>query len=164
MKNARGSVGSEPQMTAAEFAAALKTHGFRVVRAKIEDTTGGCPGVRWPAILRGTSIDRNRTLAKVLRERDAEIARRTARPVPLSRDAKPDRDHTAKGRMTALEVRRKHANARAAELAPIIAELQAAGVTSLRAIADGLNAQNIPTARGNGSWSAVQVARVLERI
>src|SRR5271155_5781906 len=98
MKNAR-SAASVPQMTAAEFAAALKTNGFRVVRAKIEDTTGQCPGVRWPAVLRGTSVDRNRTLAKVLRERDAEIARRTARPVPLSRDARPDRDHTAKGRM-----------------------------------------------------------------
>jgi hypothetical protein len=65
-----------PQMTAAEFAAALKHHGFRVVRAKIEDATGRCPGIRWPAILRGRSVDHNRTLAKVLRERDAEIARR----------------------------------------------------------------------------------------
>ena len=66
-----------PQMTAAEFAAALKHHGFRVVRAKIEDATGRCPGiVRWPAVLRGRSVDHNRTLAKVIRERDAEIARR----------------------------------------------------------------------------------------
>src|SRR5271155_977069 len=105
MKNPRGAAPLLPQMTAAEFAAALKTSGFRVVRAKIEDTTGQCPGVRWPAILRGTSIDRNRTLAKVLRERDAEIARRTGRPVPSSRDAKPDRDRGAKARMTALEVR-----------------------------------------------------------
>jgi hypothetical protein len=28
----------------------------------------------------------------------------------------------------------------------------------------GLNAQGIPTAKGNGTWSAVQVARVLERL
>jgi hypothetical protein len=34
----------------------------------------------------------------------------------------------------------------------------------LRAIAAGLNAQGIPTAKGSGQWSAVQVARVLERI
>ena len=54
--------------------------------------------------------------------------------------------------------------ARAADLAPIIAELQAAGATSLRAIAAGLNARGIPTARGTGTWSAVQVARVLEWI
>ena len=68
-----------PQMSAAEFAAALKHHSFRVVRAKIEDATGRCPGVRWPAVLRGRSVDHNRTLAKVIRERDAEIARRAVR-------------------------------------------------------------------------------------
>jgi hypothetical protein len=71
-------------MTAAEFAAALKHHGFRVVRAKIEDTTGQCSGIRWPAVLRGRTVDHNRTLAKVIRERDAEIARRALR------EAKPD--------------------------------------------------------------------------
>ena len=38
------------------------------------------------------------------------------------------------------------------------------GATSLRAIAASLNQQGIPTARGSGQWSAVQVARVLERI
>jgi hypothetical protein len=68
-----------PQMTAAEFAAALRHHSFRVARAKIEDATGRCPGIRWPAILRGRSVDHNRTLAKVIRERDAEIARRALR-------------------------------------------------------------------------------------
>ena len=78
MKNAR-SAASAPQMTAAEFAAALKTNGSRVVRAKIEDTTGQCPGVRWPAVLRGKRVDHNRTLAKVLRERDAEIARKATK-------------------------------------------------------------------------------------
>jgi hypothetical protein len=62
-------------MSAAEFAAALKTHGFRVVRAKIEDAMGQCPGIRWSAVLRGAAVDRNRTLAKVLQERDAEVAR-----------------------------------------------------------------------------------------
>ena len=34
----------------------------------------------------------------------------------------------------------------------------------LRAIAEGLNEQGVPTARGNGMWSAVQVQRVLERL
>ena len=54
--------------------------------------------------------------------------------------------------------------ARAADLAPIIKELQAAGKTSLRAIAEGLNAQGIPTSRGVGDWTATQVMRVLERL
>jgi hypothetical protein len=34
----------------------------------------------------------------------------------------------------------------------------------LRAIAEGLNAQGIPTARGDDEWTATQVMRVLERI
>ena len=46
----------------------------------------------------------------------------------------------------------------------MIKELQAAGAISLRAIAAALNERGIPTARGQGGWSAVQVARVLERI
>jgi hypothetical protein len=50
MKYARGAAPFVPQITAAEFAAALKTNGFRVIRAKIEDATGQCPGVRWSAV------------------------------------------------------------------------------------------------------------------
>jgi hypothetical protein len=62
-------------MTAAEFAAAMKHHGFGVCRARIVDTTGQCPGVSWPAVRRGRgSVDRNKALAKILRQRDAEIA------------------------------------------------------------------------------------------
>ena len=34
----------------------------------------------------------------------------------------------------------------------------------LRAIAEGLNAQGIPTARGEDEWTATQVMRVLERL
>jgi hypothetical protein len=46
-------------------------------------------------------------------------------------------------------------------LAPTIAELQAGGCESLRAIAAGLEERGIPAARG-GKWSAVQGARLLE--
>jgi hypothetical protein len=49
-------------------------------------------------------------------------------------------------------------------IGPTVRALQAAGATSLRAIAAGLNEQGIPTARGAGKWSAVQVARVLDRL
>ncbi|WP_035721787.1 recombinase family protein [Bradyrhizobium sp. ARR65] len=48
--------------------------------------------------------------------------------------------------------------------APTIKALQEAGATSLRAIADGLNAQGIPTARGSGQWPPTQVARLIERL
>jgi hypothetical protein len=56
------------------------------------------------------------------------------------------------------------ASARAADIALTTAELQAAGATSLRQIAAGLNAKGIPTARGEGEWTALQVKRVLKRL
>jgi DNA invertase Pin-like site-specific DNA recombinase len=69
---------------------------------------------------------------------------------------------TAKTRKAGQEANRARAAARAADIAPVIADLQAAGTTSLQAIADGLNERSIPTARG-GKWSATQVMRVLAR-
>jgi DNA invertase Pin-like site-specific DNA recombinase len=71
---------------------------------------------------------------------------------------------TAKMQAASKKALQARAETRAADVGPTIRELQAAGAASLRAIADGLNARGIPTARGNGAWSAVQVARVLERL
>jgi hypothetical protein len=70
---------------------------------------------------------------------------------------------TAKARKAGQEANARKAAARAADIAPVIKELQAAGATSLYAIADGLNERGIPTARGSGKWSATQVMRVLAR-
>jgi DNA invertase Pin-like site-specific DNA recombinase len=70
---------------------------------------------------------------------------------------------TAKARKAGQEANARKAADRAADLAPVISELQAAGKTSLRAMAEGLNERGIPTARGAGKWSAAQVARVLAR-
>jgi DNA invertase Pin-like site-specific DNA recombinase len=67
-------------------------------------------------------------------------------------------------RALGIAARQRVAAERATDIGPTIKALQAAGATSLRAIAAGLNEQGIPTAKGNGQWSAVQVARVLERI
>ncbi len=67
-----------------------------------------------------------------------------------------------KTRAKAVEALQARADAKAADLAPIIAELQAAGKTSLRAIAAGLNDLGIPTARG-GKWSSPQVMRMMDR-
>jgi DNA invertase Pin-like site-specific DNA recombinase len=69
---------------------------------------------------------------------------------------------SAKARKAGQEANARKAAARASDIAPIIADLQATGATSLRAIAAGLNDRGIPTTRG-GEWSAVQVMRVLER-
>ena len=70
---------------------------------------------------------------------------------------------TVKARKAGNAAVARAAAARAADVAPVIAQLQASGAKSLRAIAAGLNARGIPTARGRGQWSAVQVARVVER-
>jgi DNA invertase Pin-like site-specific DNA recombinase len=71
---------------------------------------------------------------------------------------------SAKARANGTAALQQRADARAADIGPTVKSLQAAGATSLRAIAAGLNAQRIPTARGSGVWSANQVARVLERL
>lgn len=69
---------------------------------------------------------------------------------------------TAKARKAANDANARIAAERAADLAPVIADLRAGGATSLRAIATGLNQRGIPTAR-NGAWTATQVMRVIER-
>ena len=69
---------------------------------------------------------------------------------------------SSKTRALAVKALQARTEARLADLAPAIKELQAAGKTSLRAIAAGLNEASIPTARG-GEWSAVQVQRVMSR-
>ena len=71
---------------------------------------------------------------------------------------------TAKSSALARKALEAQADARAADIAPLVKQLQEAGKTSLRAIAAGLNEQRIPTARGTGMWSAVQVQRVMERL
>jgi DNA invertase Pin-like site-specific DNA recombinase len=62
----------------------------------------------------------------------------------------------AKARAT----RTAKAKQRAIDLTPTIQDLHAAGLTSLRSLASGLNARGISAARG-GQWSAAQVKNVL---
>jgi hypothetical protein len=71
---------------------------------------------------------------------------------------------TDKGAKTAIFQARfpGSANQSRREIAKV--DARAAGATSLRAIAAGLNEQDILTARGTAGWSAVQVARVPERL
>ena len=55
------------------------------------------------------------------------------------------------------------ANTFAKSVAPIIGEVWSAGATSLRAVAQALNARGVPTARG-GRWEAQTVANVVRRV
>jgi hypothetical protein len=54
------------------------------------------------------------------------------------------------------------ADRHAANVLPIIRDIQRAGARSLRAIADALNARGVSTARG-GRWYAMTVRNVLAR-
>lgn len=56
----------------------------------------------------------------------------------------------------------KEADAFAANVLPVIASIRASGATSLRAIADELNARHVATVRG-GAWTGMQVKRILDR-
>lgn len=71
---------------------------------------------------------------------------------------------TRKARQAGWTTLSTRANERAEDLAPIISELRAAGLTSLSELAKALTERRIPTARGKTEWTAVQVARVLERV
>lgn len=62
-----------------------------------------------------------------------------------------------------VQARKNKAHSRAVDMAPIIADIRVGGATTLQAIADALNARNIPAARG-GCWSPVQVMRVENRL
>jgi hypothetical protein len=71
---------------------------------------------------------------------------------------------TPEVRQAGVRVRQTRADAWAADLAPVIAELQAVGVTSLKGIAAALDERGIPTPTGRGNWHPMQVSRLLKRL
>jgi DNA invertase Pin-like site-specific DNA recombinase len=68
----------------------------------------------------------------------------------------------AQARKMAVDVVAANADRHAANVMPIIREIQKAGARSLRAIAEALNARGVPTARG-GRWQAMTVSNILAR-
>ncbi|WP_336979703.1 recombinase family protein [Altererythrobacter fulvus] len=69
----------------------------------------------------------------------------------------------AKGNVAAIEAVKAGAAERATDLAPVIADIQAAGATSLQAIASELNVRGIVTPRG-GKWHPSSVRNLLARL
>lgn len=65
-------------------------------------------------------------------------------------------------RRSAVEAVKTEADRYAANVLPIIREAQKAGASTLRQLADALNARGVATARG-GQWYAQSVANILER-
>ena len=101
--------------------------------------------------------------AKMISERTkAALAAAKRRGVKLSGDR--GARLTAKARQAGWEARQTPANERAADLAPVVAEIQASGARSLRAIAAGLNKRGVSTPRGTGQWQACTVAQLLARL
>jgi DNA invertase Pin-like site-specific DNA recombinase len=68
----------------------------------------------------------------------------------------------AVARKSAVEAVKTEADRYAANVLPIIREAQKAGASTLRQIAEALNARGIPTARG-GQWYAQSIVNILER-
>lgn len=98
-----------------------------------------------------------------------KFKRDDAKKIIMDAKGKPIRTNvvangSAAARAAAVLAVRKRADQRARTLMPTVKAIQAAGATSLRAIAAALNERGIPTARGKGEWTATQVMRVLERL
>ena len=70
---------------------------------------------------------------------------------------------TDEARAAGRRASKARADAHAAALAPIVAELQADGAWSLRTLAAALNNRRIPTPRGR-KWQPGNVARLLARL
>jgi DNA invertase Pin-like site-specific DNA recombinase len=65
-------------------------------------------------------------------------------------------------RQNAITIIKVNADKQAANVVPIIREIQKTGARTLREVADALNARGIPTPRG-GKWYATSVRNVLKR-
>jgi DNA invertase Pin-like site-specific DNA recombinase len=98
--------------------------------------------------------EKERSMISV-RTRDA-LARAKARGTKLGGPA------LDKAREVAVTVIQASADRHAANVLPLIRDIQRAGATSLHAVADALNARGISTARG-GQWYAATVRNVLAR-
>lgn len=86
-----------------------------------------------------------------------------ARGTKLGGDRGNFLDVRDRGNAASVAVRGEKADKLAADIAPMIREIQAGGA-SLRGVAMELNARGIPTPRAGTSWSATQVQRVLARL
>jgi DNA invertase Pin-like site-specific DNA recombinase len=103
-------------------------------------------------------------LAAVAQHEREAISERTkaALAAAKARGKKLGGPRLAAARRASIKARSKAADAFAANVRPIIKEIQNSGVSSLRGVAKALNARGVRTPRG-GEWTAAQVSNVLER-
>jgi DNA invertase Pin-like site-specific DNA recombinase len=93
----------------------------------------------------------------------AALAAAKARGARLGTPGNLTAGGAARGRRAGAETRAARAAQRAVDLAPTVAELQAAGARTLQALAAALNDRGIPATR-DGAWSTAQVWRLLRAI
>ena len=161
-----------PQL--AKALAAAKKQGCSIVVAKLDRLSrdvafiSGLMAKRVPFIVAelGPNVDPFvlHLWAAVAERERAMISERTraALAAAKERGVKLGGPKLAEAQKRSREVRTAQADAFAANILPIIRDIQASGVKSLRQIAVALNARGIATARG-GTWTAVQVTDILRR-
>ncbi len=103
-------------------------------------------------------------LAAVAQHEREMIGQRTrdALRAAKARGKKLGNPQLADARKRAVQGNKSAAARYAANVLPVIREIQASGIKSLRGVARALTARGIATARG-GAWSPVQVSAILQR-
>jgi DNA invertase Pin-like site-specific DNA recombinase len=103
-------------------------------------------------------------LAVVAQHERELIAQRTreALQAAKARGKKLGNPKLASARKRAIEGNKAAAARYAANVLPVIREIQASGIQSLRGVARALAARGMATARG-GAWTPVQVSDILRR-
>lgn len=170
-----GKRNDRPQLAAA--LAACRLHGARLVIAKLDRLSRNAAfllnlrdaGVKFVAADMPDANEMTIGIMAVVAEAERKMISARTRAALAAAKAQGRKlgnpanlSNRKLGTLRANEVKAKKAAGRAEDLAPVIADIQAGGAVSLRQIAAALNARGIPAARG-GRWSAVQVARVVER-
>jgi DNA invertase Pin-like site-specific DNA recombinase len=166
-----GKRADRPQLAAA--LAACKKHKAKLVIAKLDRLSRNLAfiatlmdsGVEFIAV---DNPHANKLTVHILaavaqHEREA-IAQRTreALQAAKARGKRLGNPRLAEARPLALEANREAARRSAANVLPIIRQIQASGISSFRGVARALTARGVQTARG-GQWTARQVINVLAR-
>ncbi|RWQ80263.1 MAG: recombinase family protein, partial [Mesorhizobium sp.] len=161
-----------PQL--AKALAAAKKAGCSIVVAKLDRLyrdvafISGLMARRVPFIVAelGPNVDPFvlHLFAAVAERERAMISKRTCAALAAAKErgVKLGGPKLAEAQQKSMEVRMAQADVFAVNILPIISDIQASGVKSLRQIAVALNARGIASARG-GTWTAVQVTDILQR-
>jgi DNA invertase Pin-like site-specific DNA recombinase len=161
-----------PKLTAA--LAEARKHGGAVVVAKLDRLSrdvafiSGLMAQRVPFLVAELGADVDPFLlhlfAALAEKERAMIADRTRLSLRAAkaRGVKLGNPKLKQARKAAVEKVRAQADSHAEGVLPIIKKIQRAGATTLREVAEALNARGIATARG-GQWYASSVRNVLGR-